>query len=80
MTKIDLSLQLPDDVAREAREAGLLSGRAVVQLLRAEIRRQAAGRLAAGAARATAAGSGRLDMAELQEEIDAVRKQRTRRN
>jgi hypothetical protein len=80
MTKIDLSLQLPDDVAREAKEAGLLSGPAVAQLLRAEIRRQAAGRLAAGAARAATAGGGPLDMADLQDEIDSVRKQRTRGN
>ncbi len=74
MTKVDLTLDLPDRVAREAKEAGLLSGRAVARLLRAEIRRQAAGRLLSGAARASATGSEPLSMAELQSEIDAVRK------
>ena len=74
MTKIDLSLDLPDRVAIEAREAGLLSARAVARLLRDEIRRQAAGRLLAGAGRANVAGSKPLPMAEIQSEIDAVRK------
>ena len=73
MTKVDLTLDLPDRVAREAKEAGLLSGRAVARLLRAEIRRQAADRLLSGAARANAIGSEPLSMAELQSEIDAVR-------
>jgi hypothetical protein len=76
MTKIDLSLDLPDRVAREAKEAGLLSARAVAQLLRAEIRRRAASRLNAGAERASAKGSKPLSMAELQNEIDAARKER----
>ncbi|HEY6814939.1 MAG TPA: hypothetical protein VI168_05320, partial [Croceibacterium sp.] len=62
MTKIDLSLELPASVAREAEEAGLLSPRAVARLLREEIRRRAAQRLIDGAARASAAGSIPLSM------------------
>lgn len=76
MTKIDLTLDLPDGVAREAREAGLLSPRAMARLLRAEIRRQAAGRLLSGVARATATGTKPLSMSDLQSEIAAVRDER----
>jgi hypothetical protein len=42
MTKIDLTLALPDRLAVEAKEAGLLSARAVARLLREELRRRAA--------------------------------------
>jgi hypothetical protein len=73
MTKIDLSLDLPDDLARYAREAGLLSAREVARLLRQEVKRRAADELLAGAARATAAGSEPMSMAELNAEIRAVR-------
>ena len=72
MTKIDLTLDLPDRVARDARDAGLLSPRAMARLLRAEIRRQAAERLLSRAGRADSP----LSMAELQSEIDAVRRER----
>ncbi|MGZ8285874.1 MAG: hypothetical protein ACXW27_15560 [Allosphingosinicella sp.] len=74
MTKIDL--ELPDGLAREAEAAGLLSSRAVAKLLREEMRRAAARRLLEGAARATAAGSKPLSMAEIQREVSAVRKAR----
>jgi post-segregation antitoxin (ccd killing protein) len=76
MTKIDLTLDLPDRVAEEARDAGLLSPRAVTRLLRAEIRRQAAGRLLAGANRAIERGSTAMSMAAIRREVDAVRKNR----
>lgn len=76
MTKIDLSLDLPANVAREAGEEGLLSPRAIARLLREEIRRRAAQRLIEGAARASAAGSVPMSMAEIQKEVDAVRKAR----
>ena len=73
MTSINLTLDIPDSLAREAEAAGLLSPRAVAQLLRDGVRRKAAERLLAGAARATAVGSKPMSMAELQREIDAVR-------
>ncbi len=73
MTSINLTLDLPDSLAREAEAAGLLSPRGVAQLLRDEVRRKAAERLLAGAARASAAGSKPMSMAELQREVDAVR-------
>jgi hypothetical protein len=76
MTKVDLTLDLPDRVAREAEAAGLLSAAAIARLVRAEIRRQAAERLLAGAARVKAAGIKPMPMAEIQAEVDAVRKAR----
>ncbi len=74
MTKIDLKLDLPDSLARDAEAAGLLSPRAVARLLREEMRRAAARRLLEGAARATAAGIKPLSLAEIQREVAAVRK------
>ena len=41
MTKVDLTLNLPDSLAHEADAAGLLSSRAVARLLREEMRRAA---------------------------------------
>ena len=41
MTEIQLTLALPDRLAKNAREAGLLSARGVARLLREELRRQA---------------------------------------
>ena len=75
MTKIDLSLNLPANIARAAGEEGLLSPRAIARLLREEIRRRAIQRLLDGAARASAAGSVPMSMAEIQKEVDAVRKE-----
>jgi len=76
MTKVDLTLDLPDSVAREAKAAGLLSAAAIARLVRAEIRRQAAERLLSGAERVRAAGIKPLSMREIQKEVDAVRKMR----
>lgn len=76
MTFIDLKLELPDSLAREAEAAGLLSPRAIARLLREGVRRKAAKRLLEGAARATAAGSKPMSMAEVQREVSEVRKAR----
>lgn len=76
MTEIDLKLDLPDSVAREAKAAGLLSPRAVARLLREEIRRRAFRRIAEGAQRVRDAGVPALSMEDIQREVDAVRKAR----
>jgi len=73
MTTLEVKLDLPDRLAREAQAAGLLTPKALAQLLRDAMRRQAAQALLAGAARATAAGSKPLSMAEIQAEVNAVR-------
>lgn len=79
MTKLELKVNLPDRMAREAQAAGLLTPRALAGLLRDAMRRHAAQTLLAGAARATAAGSKPLSMDELQAEVNAVRKARCKR-
>jgi hypothetical protein len=74
MTKIDLTLDLPDRLAREANEAGLLSPRALARLLREEMRREALRRIAEGTERVRKAGVPALSMDEIQREVDEVRK------
>ena len=80
MTTLELTLDLPDRLAREAQAAGLLTPRALSRLLRQAMQRRAAQALLAGAARATASGSKVLSMKEIQAEIDAVRRVRRARN
>jgi post-segregation antitoxin (ccd killing protein) len=70
--KIDL--ELPDSLAREAKAAGLLSSRAVARLLREEMRREALRRIAEGAKRVREAGVPELSLAEIQREVDEVRR------
>lgn len=76
MTTLELKVNLSDRLAREAQAAGLLTPRALADLLKDAMRRHAAQTLLAGAARATAAGSKPLSMDEIQAEVAAVRKTR----
>ena len=76
----ELKLTLPDRLAREAREAGLLEPRAIKTLLREAMRRRAAAReVLAVAGRGAAAGGPPLGEQEIQAEIDAVRRAQRRR-
>jgi len=79
MTTLELKLDLPDRVVREAQAAGLLTSRAMAGILKDAVRRQAARALLAGAARAKAAGGKPLSMDEIQAEVIAVRKARRRK-
>jgi hypothetical protein len=76
MTTLELKLNLPDRLAREAQAAGLLTPEALSQLLKDAMRRRAGEALLAGAARATRAGSKPLSMREIQTEVNAVRRAR----
>ena len=76
MTTLELKLNLPDRLAREAQAAGLLTPEALSALLKDAMRRRAAQALLAGAARASASGSTPLSMAEIQAEVKAVRRLR----
>lgn len=78
MTTLELKLNLPDRLAREAQAAGLLTPEALSDLLKDAMRRRAAQTLLAGAARASKVGSKPLSMDEIQYEVNAVR--RTRRS
>jgi hypothetical protein len=75
MTSIDLTLNLPDRLARAAKDAGLLSPRGLARLLRDEMRREAARQLREAAARASAGGGKPMSLMEIQREVDAVRKE-----
>jgi post-segregation antitoxin (ccd killing protein) len=75
----ELKVTLPDRLAREAREAGLLTPRAIQRLLREAMRRRAAAReFLSVADRIAAAGLPSMSEGEIQAEIDAVRKARRR--
>lgn len=76
MTALELTVNLSDRLAREAQAAGLLTPRALADLLKDAMRRHAAQTLLAGAARATAAGSKPFSMDEIHAEVAAVRKAR----
>ena len=76
MTTLEVTLNLPDRLAREAQAAGLLTPRALSRLLKDAMQRRAAQSLLAGAARATAIGSEPLSMKEIQSEINSVRQAR----
>ncbi|HNA30341.1 MAG TPA: hypothetical protein PLQ64_05280 [Thiobacillaceae bacterium] len=80
MTTLEVKLDLPDRLAREAQAAGLLTPKALAQLLKDAMRRQAAQTLLAGAKRATEAGGKPLSMAEIQAEVKAVRAERKGRH
>jgi post-segregation antitoxin (ccd killing protein) len=76
----ELKLTLPDALAREAREAGLLTAKAIEAMLRDAMRRKAARAFLANAERVAAAGIAPMSEADIQKEIEAVRKaRRTRR-
>ncbi len=79
MTPLELKLNLPDRLAREAQAAGLLTPEALSQLLKDAMRRRAGQALLAGAARATQAGSKPMAMKEIQAEVNAVRRARKSR-
>lgn len=76
MTTIEVKLDLPEQLAREAQAAGLLTPKALTSMLRDAVRRQAAIALLEGAARATDAGSETMTMDEIQQEVNAVRRAR----
>ena len=76
MTTLEVTLDLPDRMAREAQAAGLLTPRALRELIKQAIQRRSAQALLAGAARATDAGSKRLPLREIQSEVMAARADR----
>ena len=72
----ELKVTLPDRLAREARKAGLLSTKAIQELLREAMRRRAARAFLVNAERVAAAGVPPMTGDEIQAEIDAVRRAR----
>jgi hypothetical protein len=76
MTTLEVKLDLPDRLAREAQAAGLLTPKALREMVKDAMQRRAAQALQAGAARASAEGSKPLSMKEIQAEVNTVRRER----
>ena len=75
----ELTLSLPDDLAREAEEAGLLAPEVLEQLLREAVRRRALAELKQAMDRMAAVEGPVLTPEEIQEEIRAARAERRAR-
>ena len=72
----ELKLTLPDSLARDARKAGLLTPKAIGELLRDAMRRRAARAFLSNAPRVAQAKIPPMSADEIQAEIEAVRKAR----
>ena len=70
----ELKVILPDSLAREARKAGLLTQKAIGDLLRDAMRRRAARAFLSNAKAVAQAKVAPMSEAEIQAEVDAVRK------
>lgn len=77
MTTLKLEIELPDNVARDARAAGLLTPDALRELIEDVMRRRAGQSLLAGAARGSAATTAPMTLSEIQVEVKAVRRERS---
>jgi hypothetical protein len=71
---INVQIPLPDELARDAQAAGLLTPRALANLIRDGIKRKAAQQIIAGAAKASEAGSKPMNMEDIQREVNGFRR------
>lgn len=76
MTTLELTLNLPDELASKARAAGLLNAEAVERLLREQLRRQAGQELRAMLNKASAPDTSPMTEDEIQAEIEVYRAER----
>ena len=74
-----LTIELPDELVEEARARGLLAPGAIEAMIRDALRRGAAGELFTAADKLAAAESPPMTLAEIQEEVNAVRSERRQR-
>ena len=74
-----LTIDLPDRLAEEAKDAGLLAPGAIEALLRESLRRSAVDGLFEAADRLAKSEFPTMTMTEIQEEVDAVRSKRRQR-
>lgn len=75
----ELVVQLPDELAQRAKNAGLLSDSAIGRLLEEAMRREAGRKLLEAARRVQEAGIPPMTMDEIQAEVDAARAERRAR-
>jgi hypothetical protein len=74
-----LTIDLPDNIAQEAKDAGLLTPEALAQLLKDAVRRQAGQRLLDVAKPIQSAGIPPMSEEEIVAEVKAVRAERRAR-
>lgn len=80
MTLLQVKLDLPDGLAKEANNLGLLEPQALQTMLRDAVRRRRIARLTEARERIAAAGIPPLTMEEIQAEIEADRAERRSNN
>lgn len=73
MTTLELKLNLPDRLAQDAAQMGLLSSDSLQALLREAVRSRRIAQLALARQRVAEAGIAPLSLEEIQEEVDAER-------
>ena len=73
-----VQIELPEELARRAREAGLLAPESIERVLREALRREAFEELLSVAERVEAAGIPPMSMDEINAEIRAYRAERQR--
>ena len=73
MTELELKLSLPDQIANQAKAAGLLTSESIERLVREAIRKAAAQRLIEYGKRLREPGGPEITEAELESELKAVR-------
>ena len=79
MTTLELKLDIPDRLAQDAAQMGLLEPDKLQALLREAVRDRRIAQLAEARARVAAAGIAPMSMEEIQAEVDAVRAERRAR-
>jgi len=73
MTELELKLSLPDQLATQAKAAGLLTSEAIERLVREAIRKAVSERLVEFGKRLREPGGPEISAAELESELKAVR-------
>ena len=73
------TIDLPDNLVEEAKQAGLLTPNAIEGILRDTLRRRAVKTLFAAADKLATANTPPMTMEEIQEEVNVVRAQRKQR-
>ncbi len=73
MTTVEVKLNLPDPIAREARRAGLLTEQAIERLIEEAVQREAGKRLLDAMQRLRAANVPPLTEEDIAAEVQAVR-------
>ncbi len=79
MTKLELTLELPNRLAHDVQEAGLLTPKNLKALLEDAMRRKALKEIREGTRRIAAAGIPPLSLDEIQSEVKTIRAARKTR-